>query len=472
MSRDQSIAIAQDMFDSGVFLERLAQRIAIRTESQVPERAGELRRYLDEGVAPDLKRLGFDVEIMDDPSGRGGPFMIARRIEDPSFPALLTYGHGDVVRGMEGDWDKGRSPCVLDVEGDKFFGRGAVDNKGQHTLNLIALKAVIKSRGALGYNVTLILETSEEAGSPGIKQVVAENRNLLVTDVFIASDGPRLRADRPTLYLGARGAVAFDLRVRYRDGGQHSGTWGGLLANPGVRLANAIVALIDERGRVRVEELTPGAIPASIRAALTDCPVDSGEDGPAIDDWWGNERLTRAEKVYGWNSFDVLAFKCGHPDASVNAVPHEAFARCQIRHPVDRRAETFVPAIRGRLQRAGYEDVQVVEIDNTAEWGATRMDPASPWPVYIAESIAKSVGKTAKVPNFGGSCPNDSFAETLRLPTIYVSHSYPGCSQHAPNEHGLLSVFREGAAIMAGLFDDLTCKPWVKDGLPTVGASA
>ncbi len=36
-----------------------------------------------------------------------------------------------------------------------------------------------------------------------------------------------------------------------------------------------------------------------------------------------------------------------------------------------------------------------------------------------------------------------------------MPHSYPGCSQHAPNEHILLSVTEEALGIMAGLFWDL-----------------
>ncbi|MNI90602.1 hypothetical protein D3C73_1481470 [compost metagenome] len=36
-----------------------------------------------------------------------------------------------------------------------------------------------------------------------------------------------------------------------------------------------------------------------------------------------------------------------------------------------------------------------------------------------------------------------------------MPHSYPACAQHAPNEHLLGSVAREGLAIMAGLYWDL-----------------
>ena len=71
-------------------------------------------------------------------------------------------------------------------------------------------------------------------------------------------------------------------------------------------------------------------------------------------------------------------------------------------------------------------------------------------------SIRQTTGKApAILPNFGGSLPNDVFSEGLGLPTIWVPHSYPGCSQHAPDEHILLPVTEEALAIMAGLFWDL-----------------
>jgi hypothetical protein len=54
-----------------------------------------------------------------------------------------------------------------------------------------------------------------------------------------------------------------------------------------------------------------------------------------------------------------------------------------------------------------------------------------------------------------GLVPNDAFSKVLGLPTVWVPHSYPACSQHAPNEHMLGSVAREGLQIMAGPFWDL-----------------
>ena len=50
---------------------------------------------------------------------------------------------------------------------------------------------------------------------------------------------------------------------------------------------------------------------------------------------------------------------------------------------------------------------------------------------------------------------NDLFSDLLGLPTIWVPHSYGACSQHAPNEHILLSEARDAIQLMAGVYWDL-----------------
>jgi len=44
------------------------------------------------------------------------------------------------------------------------------------------------------------------------------------------------------------------------------------------------------------------------------------------------------------------------------------------------------------------------------------------------------------LPNLGGAIPNDVFADDPGLPTLWVPHSSPACSQHAPNEHLLAAA--------------------------------
>jgi len=113
MSRDAAIAAASALLDDGSLLQTLARRVAFPTASQDPASGPHLWAYLEQEIAPDLTRMGFDCSIHPNPTGKGGPFLIGRRIEDPSLPTLLTYGHGDTVLGMEGSWLEGLSPWVL-----------------------------------------------------------------------------------------------------------------------------------------------------------------------------------------------------------------------------------------------------------------------------------------------------------------------------------------------------------------------
>src|ERR1700694_3981137 len=61
--------------------------------------------------------------------------------------------------------------------------------------------------GRSGFNAKFIIETGEEIGSPDLRQVCEQLREELAADLFVASDGPRLAADRPTIFLGFRGGM-------------------------------------------------------------------------------------------------------------------------------------------------------------------------------------------------------------------------------------------------------------------------
>jgi acetylornithine deacetylase/succinyl-diaminopimelate desuccinylase-like protein len=248
--------------------------------------------------------------------------------------------------------------------------------------------------------------------------------------------------------------------VELREGAHHSGNWGGLLANPGVILAHALASIVSREGTVLVRELLPERIPDSVRAALADCAPEPGESEPAIDAWWGEPDLTAAEKVYAWNTFEILAFRTGNPDNPVNAIPGRATATCQVRFVAGCDAESFIPTLRSHLDAKGFGMVKV-EMARKTFMQATRLDPDHPWVRWAAESIRRTLGvKPAILPNIGGSLPNDCFAEVLGLPTVWVPHSYAGCSQHAPDEHVLAPIMREGLQMMTGLFWD------VADGRP------
>ncbi|WP_299734096.1 M20 family metallopeptidase [uncultured Tateyamaria sp.] len=454
MTRASAINAATRNFETGGFTRDLGELVAHETESQTPDKAAELPKYLEQALIPRLNAIGFTCKIHPNPAQDAGPLLIAERIESDALPTILTYGHGDVIRAQTDQWRDGLHPFRLVDEGDRLYGRGTADNKGQHLINMAALKAVIDTRGSLGFNSRILIEMGEEMGSPGLSEFCATHKEALAADVLIASDGPRLQSDTPTMFMGARGGISFDLIMNLRDGAHHSGNWGGLLADPAMILAQALSTITDVRGQIQVPEWRTTSLTDDIRAALQDLPL-KGDGGPEIDVDWGEESLTPAERVFGWNSFAVLAMKSGVPEAPVNAISGHAKAACQLRFVVGTDLDDILPALRRHLDARGFRQVQIVPHER-AFFSATRLSPDHPWVRLVAHSLEETSGKAPHIlPNLAGSLPNEVFADILGLPTVWVPHSYRGCSQHAPNEHVLKNVCRDALTLMAGLFWDI-----------------
>jgi len=457
MTRDEARARATEYMTSGAFETDLARWVAIPTESQVPEGLAHTRRYLTDEIVPLLETMGFVCRIYDNPVDGVGPILLATRDEGADL-TVLGYGHGDVIRGQAERWTKGKGPWELARDGERLYGRGTADNKSQHLINLAAMRAVMETRGQLGFNAKFLMEMAEENGSQGLGQVIAADKAAFAADVFIASDGPRVRPDRPTVALGARGGMNFDLVCRLREGGHHSGNWGGALADPAMILAHALASICGPTGQILVKDWLPPPMSNAVREALADVRLEPGPGGPEIDPDWGEPGMTTAEKVYGWNSFAVLAMGAGNPEAPVNAIQPEARAHCQLRYIAGTDVDDILPALRRHLDGHGFDRVEIAPPTgaNAAGFLASRTEPDHPWALWVRQSVARTTGAPpAVIPQMGGSICNDLFTDLLGLPAIWVPHSYTGCSQHAPDEHILLPVAESALDLMAGLYWDL-----------------
>lgn len=459
MDRKTAIQRAEEFFNSGRFFDLLSDLVAEDTGSREDTRKPQMVAYLESRMKSWLEKMDFKCRMVENPAEPCAPFLIARRVENPEFKTILIYGHGDTVPAMDGQWKDNLTPLKLTPKEGKWYGRGSADNKGQHAINFAALECVLKGRGSLGFNVIALIEMGEESGSPGLHQICEQEKKDLKADVLIASDGPRIDPDVPTIFGGSRAVFNFDMTLNLREGGHHSGNWGGLLANPGIILSHAIASMVDAKGKILIEELRPDTIPSQIKQAVDKLDV-TAKGGPAMDPDWGEPGLTAAQKVYAWNTLDVLAFECGDPAQPVNAIPPKAWARCHIRFIADFDPATFIPAIRKHLDKNGFSMIDIEEAPNN--YGlATRMDPDNPWVSFVTASFEKTLDKGTKIaflPNLGGTLPNDAFSHVIGMDTIWVPHSYGGCSQHAPNEHILESITKQGLSLMTGLFWDLAEK--------------
>ncbi|WP_046079449.1 M20 family metallopeptidase [Halomonas sp. HG01] len=452
--RDLAIRLASDKVTSGQLYERLEQRIARQTVSQDPDCADALRHYLTDDIAPTLEGMGFSCRIIENPKSGHPPLLIGHRLEDPELPTLLTYGHGDVTNGQDELWSGELMPWSTTFEHGRIYGRGTADNKGQHSINLAALESVIEARkGTLGYNLKMLFEMSEEIGSPGLEEVCAAYREELASDLFLASDGPRIRHDMPTLFLGSRGVVQFRLTADPGNGGRHSGNWGGIITNPAAELANAVATLISPTGKILADSLRAPEIPDDVDRLIRDLPVGGSDGDPEVNPGWGEAGLTDGERLYGTNTLEIVGFNAGRTDKPVGAIPEKAEAILQLRFVKGTDWQAVERNLRDHLDARGLGHI---EVQPAGGYAATRLDPSHPWVEFVTRSATDSLGEPPSVlPNLGGTIPNHCFSDVLGLPTVWLPHSYPSCNQHAPDEHLLEHIVEEGVRLAAGIFWDL-----------------
>jgi len=450
--KEKAVQHATQYFDKGYFKKDLAELISVKTESQNNE--CNLENYYDQNIIPMLVKMGFKCKVMENPLSKANIILFAERIENADFSTILTYGHGDVVLGQDSCWDNGLSPYKLIEKDNRYYGRGTADNKGQHLINIKALNSLLSVQKKLGFNFKILFEMGEEIGSPGLKAFCQQNKELLKADVFIASDGPRISQKIPTIFTGSRGGINFDLSVNLRDNAHHSGNFGGILKDPSIILSHAIASITDARGQINIPEWLPTSLTPDIKEILAKLPlVDAGFD---LDPDWGQKELTMTERVFGWNSFSVLAMLSGEPEAPLNAISGHARSTCQLRFVVGTDVNKIIPALRNHLNSFGFEDVNIHESE-MIPFPATRLEMNNSWLSLITKSLENSMGsKIDLLPNLGGSLPNDSFSEVLELPTIWIPHSYAGCAQHSPNEHLSVPLARQALVCMTALFADLS----------------
>ena len=246
------------------------------------------------------------------PKARGAVPVRASASRTPTLPTVLGYGHGDVIRGL----DAGVEGRALALDADRSrtaAGTGAASptTRASTRVNIAALADVLETRGKLGFNAKYLIEMGEETGSPGLRELCDEQRELFAADVLIASDGPRLarRAADDLPRLARRHQLRPDDRgARGRPPLRQLGR-AALQSRRSSSPTRSPASSSPDRPDPHPGMGAGVACPTSVRRALADCEVDGGADGPAIDPGWGEPGLTPAERVFGWCSFEVLAYQ-------------------------------------------------------------------------------------------------------------------------------------------------------------------
>lgn len=211
----------------------------------------EVRRALDMALE-DARAMGFETRCFD---GYAGDVRMGPEGVDP----LAILAHLDVVPAGDG-WLT--DPFGAEIEGDRMYGRGAMDDKGPAVAALYAMYALKKAGVTLRREVRLILGCDEESGWECMKYY-KEHCDMPKTGFSPDAGYPVINTEKGMLRLDLRGGYAKDgLNVREINVGERTNVI------PGV--ATALVAG-DAAFAARVEQLA-GEMHVQVSAQ----PVEDG----------------------------------------------------------------------------------------------------------------------------------------------------------------------------------------------------
>src|SRR4051812_30958578 len=409
-----------------------------------------------EGIADQVgfltKRLegwGFKVEVTPTTSH---PIIYAEAGPANAKFTWLLYGHYDVYPADEKQEGWRTKPFEPVVDGDRVWGRGTGDNKGQHLAMLNAIALYRELHGELPIRVKVILEGDEETGSVPLPKFIEANRERLKADVCCYSDGPMFPNDQPVLLMGVRGNLGLEFAAKGAKRNLHSGNFGGVAPNPTLDLIHLLAEMVDRQGRLQV----PGAGYADVSvsqadlAAVRGLPLDHADFRQSV----GCEPITGAddalfhERLMLRPSFNVSGFSAGYTGAGIkNIIYKEAGAKADVRLVGGQDPEQVLAAIRKFAKDRGYDNIEIRDLKSTP---ASRTPLDHPMAARVKAAVEKGFGKKVLVvPSLGGTTPDFVFTRILGIPSIVVPLAPYDENNHAPNESTKVSLYLAG--IRSGL---------------------
>ncbi|NQV01534.1 MAG: dipeptidase, partial [Bacteroidia bacterium] len=436
----------QEYIDSNKdrFLQELFELI------RIPSISSQVKHKVDMVHAAEywkrtIRNAGADkAEVI---STKGNPVVYGEKIIDPSLPTILVYGHYDVMPvDPVSLWES--PPFKPEVRNGKIYARGADDDKGQAFMHAKAFELMVKT-DTLPCNIKFMIEGEEEIGSPSLATFCMENKEMLKSDIILASDTSMVSLDCPSITVGLRGLAFMQIELTGPDHDLHSGLFGGAVANPANVLTKMIASLTDDEGKITI----PGfyddvqVISEEERKLMAKAPFDEEAYKKAIDvnALSGEKGYTTRERTGIRPSLDVNGIWGGYTqEGSKTVLPSKAFAKISMRLVPDQKHEKIAELFEKHFISIAPETVyvKVKELHGGQAY-------VSPMDITGYRAASKAMEATfGKVPipvRSGGSIPIIStFESILGVKSILMGFGLESDAIHSPNENYPLKNFFKG----------------------------
>jgi acetylornithine deacetylase/succinyl-diaminopimelate desuccinylase-like protein len=447
--------------------DTLFEYLRIPSISAQPEHSGDVEASA-QMTAQLLRDAGLEnVAVL--PTA-GGPSVYGDWLHaGDAAPTVVVYGHHDVqpVDPIDEWTSPPFEPVIVDGE---CRARGAIDDKGQVLYEIEAVRGLLTGEGRLPVNVKFLIEGEEEVGSPHFEALLTDEAERLRCDAVVVSDTGMWSADIPSICVGMRGLVGFDVQIRTGSIDLHSGTYGGAVANPAHVIARIVAALHDGERRVTIPGFYDDIRPLTVdeEASITGLPFDEA-------DWQrtagalhleGEAGRTTLERTWTRPTCDVVGMTVGYAGEGIKTiVPAHGGFKATFRLVADQDPGKVAQAFETWLADQVPEGVEVtITPEGAVAPALTRAD--HPAVAALASAIENVWGRVPLFTREGGSGPEEALGRVLDAPVLYLGVSLPGDRYHAPNERMVMDQFWKGLLAAGELWHQLAAVAEAKSGWP------
>lgn len=427
--------------------------------SEVLETAGNPLVYGDLRVAGATRTLLFYSHYDGQPVDAK-----AWRQPDPFVPVLRS---GRVDQGGK---EIANAAMLSRFEPDwRVYARSSSDDKAPIVALCSALDALQAAKLAPAWNVRVVLDGEEEAGSPSLVPAIARYKDKLRADLMVILDGPAHSSGRPTVAYGARGLAMLNLTVYGPRVGVHSGNYGNWIPNPAQRLATLLASMKGDDGRVLVKGFYDGIPPmtAEERALLAAVPDDREQMLTTFGVKSPEAAFPGLQDALQFPTLNVRGLSSAHVGAGARTIiPDRAIAAIDVRLTRETNGPDLVDKIRAHVSAQGYylsegePDAQVrAAHDRIASLtiaehvtSAFRTPVTDPQARRVVEGLSKAfAAPPVQMRTLGGTVPIAQFIDALGFPALLAPTVNFDNNQHEENENLRLGHLFQAIEIVAAI---------------------
>jgi acetylornithine deacetylase/succinyl-diaminopimelate desuccinylase-like protein len=367
---------------------------------------------------------------------------------------LLFYNHYDVQPVEPLDlWDD--DPFSGKVKGNKIFGRGAADDKGELITRIKAVESFLKTTGDVPCNIKFVIEGEEEIGSTNIEAYLKRFRQKFSCDGVIWEFGYVDSKNRPIIGLGMKGLLYAELSIKESIRDAHS-SLAVIIKNPAWRLVEALKTLRDSSGKILIKDWYREVAPFSKSdlKLLRKEPFDenSFKKEYGIKGFVNNKRGLEVKKALaGDPTCNIAGLVSGYTlEGAKTVLPSSVLAKIDFRLVPNMDPKKQFARLQKHLKQKGFSDIKIKMYHGEA---ASRTNPSDPFVAQIKEAAKESFGDFIVNVSNAGTGPMHSFVKVLGAPCISIGSTFMFSRIHSPNEFARIDLLRKTTKCMCLIMD-------------------